>query len=503
MVMPIVQAQSKISYYISVKGEDTNPGTKAKPFKTIDKLNSIHLKPGSYVFLEGGSSFSGPLILNSDENGTKENPILITSYGKGTALINGNLKEAVHIKSNYIKLQNINVKGAGRKDGNTTNGIFIESANGAIIEKVMTEGFQKSGVELNNCTNSQILKVFAKDNGFCGIYVSGSRDKSKHILIRDCKAENNAGDPTNLTNHSGNGILVGCSDSVLIDHCTATNNGWDMPRKGNGPVGIWAYESDHTIIQYCIAYGNKTQQGASDGGGFDLDGGMTNSVIQYCLSYDNQGSGYGLFQYSGASKWVNNSVRYCISLNDGQKTSGAGGFLIWNSSIDSTDLSNGLVYNNFVYNNDVSTVRFDAQSKNSKFVFANNIFVGKDDIVSGPASGETFLGNIWWNAHGNIIKFRGYNSLADWANATGQEKLSGEIKGAQIDPKLKGPFTTNLVDPYQLNSLTGLQLRNDSPIIDQGIDLKALYNITNAPKDFFGNPSLIGNATEPGIYELK
>ncbi|NWJ51697.1 MAG: right-handed parallel beta-helix repeat-containing protein [Bacteroidetes bacterium] len=502
-VIHFVQAQNSISYYVSVKGKDTNPGTKAKPFKTIEKINGIHLKPGSFVFLEGGASFSGTLILNSDESGTKENPILISSYGKGIAQINGNLKEAILIKSNYLTIKNINVKGAGRKDGNTTNGIFVESANGVIIEKVITEGFQKSGIELNNCRNSQILKVYAKDNGFCGICVSGTRAKSRNILIKDCKADNNAGDPTNLTNHSGNGILVGCSDSVLIDHCTATNNGWDMPRKGNGPVGIWAYESDHVIIQYCIAYGNKTQEGASDGGGFDLDGGMTNSMIQYCLSYDNQGSGYGLFQYWGASKWVNNAVRYCISVNDGQKTSGAAGFLIWNSSTDSTDLSKGQVYNNFVYNDVVPAVRFDAQSKNSKFIFSNNIFIGKDEVVSGPTSGETFLGNIWWNVKGNTIKFRGYDNLADWANATGQEKLEGKIRGAQIDPLLKGPFITHIIDPYQLNSLAGFKLQNDSPVIDLGIDIKALYNIVNAPNDFYGNPSLIGSATEPGIHELK
>ena len=70
------------------------------------------------------------------------------------------------------------------------------------------------------------------------------------------------------------------SAQVLIEYCTATNNGWDMPRTGNGPVGIWAYESDSVLIQRCIAYRNKTQKGAADGGGFDFDGGMTNSIIR-------------------------------------------------------------------------------------------------------------------------------------------------------------------------------------------------------------------------------
>jgi hypothetical protein len=151
------------------------------------------------------------------------------------------------------------------------------------------EGFQKSGVDLYNCRNSEVRNVIAYGNGFCGINVMGShQDSSGNILIINCKAENNAGDPTILDNHSGNGILVGVSDSVIIDHCTATNNGWDMPRQGNGPVGIWTWMSDHVTIQYCISYRNKTSKGGKDGGGFDLDGGVTNSLIQYCLSYENE-----------------------------------------------------------------------------------------------------------------------------------------------------------------------------------------------------------------------
>ena len=94
---------------------------------------------------------------------------------------------------------------------------------------------------------------------------------------------NNPGDPTNLTNHSGNGIVVGHCTNVLIDHCMATNNGWDMPRIGNGPVGIWCYEADSVVIQHCLSYRNKTSVGGADGGGFDFDGGVTNSIIQYCL----------------------------------------------------------------------------------------------------------------------------------------------------------------------------------------------------------------------------
>ena len=161
--------------------------------------------------------------------------------------------------------------------------------------------------------------MYAADNG-AAVSVPVPEWKKKdcsNIRISYCKAENNAGDPTNFTNHSGNGIMVGHCKNVTIEYCTATNNGWDMPRKGNGPVGIWCFEADSVIIQHCISYKNKTSPGSADGGGFDMDGGVTNSIIQYCLSYENEGSAFGIFQYDGAGKWNNNTIRYCISENDG------------------------------------------------------------------------------------------------------------------------------------------------------------------------------------------
>jgi hypothetical protein len=233
------------------------------------------LDPGDRIFLRGKELFPGTLSLTI--NGTNDKPVLITSYENenGNAVIDGGNKEAIILHGNHFQLKDINVKGSGRKTGNTTNGITLSGAGDGVVENIKTEGFQKSGIELNSCKNISLKNVYAVDNGLCGIYITGSKeDRAKNILVKDCKAENNPGDPTMLENHSGNGILAGWSDSVVIDHCVATNNGWDMPRIGNGPVGIWAYESNAVTIQYCISYRNKTSKGGKDGGGFDLDGGV-------------------------------------------------------------------------------------------------------------------------------------------------------------------------------------------------------------------------------------
>lgn len=492
------------AYYVNSRtGDDRAPGTISKPVKTIGEINKrITEAPGS-IYFAGGQVFEGNLVLNNIK-APESVPLKICSYGEGKAQINGGDMEAVRIiKCGNIYIQDLDLNGNGRKNGSTTNGLSLSGSDNCVIENIFAEGFQKSGIDLYNCRDTKILKTLAAGNGFSGINVMGSsQDSSKGILIRDCKAENNAGDPTNLNNHSGNGILIGVSDSVVIDHCTATNNGWDMPRQGNGPVGIWAWMSDHVTIQYCISYRNRTSKGGKDGGGFDLDGGMTNSLIQYCLSYENEGAGYGLFQYPGAADWSDNVIRYCISINDATTTEGSGSFFIWNGSDSRKQLSNCYIYNNVAYNTVSPVVSFENASDHENFIFENNIFICKGQVISGRNNGSRFMGNVWWSSEGKI-NFGKFGYLKDWAKESGQETENGKILGCQADPHLPGPFLTEITDPYKLNDLRGYILKTDSPLKDKGLKIKSLFGFDPPQIDFFGNPVPQGSAPEPGIYEMR
>ena len=42
--------------------------------------------------------------------------------------------------------------------------------------------------------------------------------------------------------------------------------------------------------QYCFSHDNKTSPEGLDGGGFDFDGGITNSLMQYNLAMNNEGA---------------------------------------------------------------------------------------------------------------------------------------------------------------------------------------------------------------------
>src|SRR5205085_2698161 len=103
--------------------------------------------------------------------------------------------------------KNINAKGLGRKDGNTTSGVLISDARNAVIDHVRAEGFQKSGIRILRSSTVKVRNAEAINNGSIGIDI----DSSKNCIVIDSKANDNPGDPTNLTNHSGNGILVGNS----------------------------------------------------------------------------------------------------------------------------------------------------------------------------------------------------------------------------------------------------------------------------------------------------
>ncbi len=74
-------------YYVNTSGSDTNPGTQALPWQTINNVNSTTFGPGDEILFQGGQTFTGPLIFTATSVGTTANPIVVSSYGTGLATI--------------------------------------------------------------------------------------------------------------------------------------------------------------------------------------------------------------------------------------------------------------------------------------------------------------------------------------------------------------------------------------------------------------------------------
>jgi hypothetical protein len=477
---------SASDYYVSPTGDDSNPGTRDQPWRSIEKVNATDFEPGDSLRFQGGRRFPGTIVLAPDDD-----LILVTSYGEGPAIIDGaNGSGLTASGCTDLTLKNLVFVGSGRKAGNTADGVVLVDSQGLTIDQIDVSGFRGSGLQLDGVHVAKISHVHAHENGFAGISV-GYDQRSIHIRIERCVAENNPGDPSNRTNHSGNGIVVANTDDVLIQHCQAFNNGWDMPRKGNGPVGIWVWDVDRAIIQCCISHDNKSP--GDDGGGFDLDGGATNSILQYNLSYHNDGPGYFLCQFPGARDFKNNIVRYNISHNDGVKNNRRSGIDVFSAGPNASDCQ---VYNNTVYNSHGPAVGFGGMPI-SNVLFRNNIFICSGDVIGGDAQRGRFENNIYWSADGKTLTFDGRATLSDWANATGQEKAGDTILGQYIDPKIVAATAPLPTDPAKCADLAAYRLQADSPCLKAGTPVK-----NNGGRDFWGNTLRVRERPAVGACEI-
>jgi hypothetical protein len=467
------------TYYVDArKGDDANAGTsEAKAWKTLAKANAAAFGPGDKLLLAAGQTFTGPLKLDKDDRGSKGQPVVIASFGNGRATIDGGKGNGIELAgSEYVTVRELDLIGRGRKEGNDKDGIKLWRTVGVALDGLDVSGFRLAGVAAGGDTDTRITRVNAHDNGFAGISVTGwDKDRTRNIYIGHCIASANPGDPQNKDNHSGNGIVVGGLDVGLVEYCEAFNNGWDMPRKGNGPVGIWGWGCDRLVIQFCISHDNKTQKGASDGGGFDFDGGVTNSILQYNLSYNNHGAGYLLCQYPGASRWKNNICRYNVSVNDGL-TNHDSGINFWAGG---PEISDALICHNVVVNGKHAV---GSTHDIAGLVFRNNIFISDGESISGPLKQARFENNLYWPRKAGTVF--GGKKLEDWAKETGQETIAGKLAALFGDPKLVMPekLTDLPTKPEDLAKMRFFRPEAGSPCIGAGLIVP-----DGGGRDLFGN----------------
>ncbi len=495
----ISSASSGTDFYVSPTGDDVATGGRDRPWKTIERVNRATLKPGDRVLFEGGKTFAGTILLDRADSGSAEKKVVIGSYGEGQATIDGGNGRALNAEGcDNLLIRGLKFVGSGRKTGNTESGLYLSHASTIDVDDVEVTGFRSAGIRINGAQGARITRVHAYENGFAGITSDG--DLSHNLYVGYCLAENNPGDPSIQENHSGNGIVIGKTQGAVIEHCEARYNGWDMPRKGNGPVGIWTWAADNVTIQFCISHHNRST--GTDGGGFDFDGGVTNSVLQYNYSHDNHGSGYLICQYEGAAPFRNNIVRYNISQDDGLTNHNAG-IYVWvgGSGMESTD-----VYNNTIFNSKGAAVGFGGDPRYAKpkprMTFRNNILVSGEAQIEGGANNGRFEGNLYWAMGDGGFLVDGYKSFEAWVKATRQETIGGIVVGHYTDPLLRKNGTGLLTDPEQLPNLPEYQILQGSPAIDSGLDLRALYKMDPGKRDFYGNSIPWGGKFDIGAHEF-
>lgn len=504
------------TYYVSATGNDAASGTSSKKaWRTIAKVNGIPLKAGDRVLFEGGGAFEGSIwVRGTVAQGTAAQPIIFSSYGTGRARISSGTTYGFYAENTAgIEVHNLEFIGSGRLT-NTNSGVIFHldrpdtHLQHVVLNNLSVQGYRDRGISIGSANGNsgydqvRITRCVMSANGEAGL---GSYAQAlaahRNWYVGSCQAYDNTGRADVTTTHTGSGIVLSGVDSALVERCEAHHNGALNANPNGGPVGIWGWNCNNLVIQHCESHHNQTGT-TRDGGGFDLDGGCTNSVLQYNYSHDNDGPGYLLAQYPEAPPLHDVTIRYNISENDGRRH-GQGALMLWSSG------ANGGIQRAFIHNNTVylsppadgsQPKALDINSEGiSDVVLRNNVLQtigGLPLVTSATTQGVVLQGNAYWSSGQELQLVWGlarYNSLAAWRAATGQEQIGTRITGIEADPQLPQPSTggtqTTSSLEQRLTSLTTYQLSPSSSLGSAGLDLLSEFNLDPGPHDFFGNPT--------------
>ena len=279
--------------YVSPSGSDSNPGTAALPWQTLQKAaNSVN--PGDTVTVRAGDYVGFDLR----RDGTSSAPIVFQA-DPGVNIV--------------------------QRNATTADGINLEGADYITIDGFTVNGMPRAGIRSVTNQHVTIRNNHADANGYWGIFTGFSDD----LLIEN-----------NVTSHSVNqhGIYVSNSgDRPVIRGNTSWGNAGagihmngDISQGGDGIISS-------ALVENNVIYDN----GRLGGSGINCDG-VQNSRIQNNLIYNNHASGISLYRIDGGGSSTSNVVvnNTVVQASDGR----------WALNIQNASTSN-LVLNNVLYNN--------------------------------------------------------------------------------------------------------------------------------------------------------
>jgi hypothetical protein len=539
-------AEAGRSFYINSYGRDDLSGTSPKEaWRTIDRANRHAFEPGDLLFLAGGETFVGNLVLAASDAGTPERPIIVGTYGWGRATIKAGLGTAVLVQdAGGVEVRDLVCEGAGASKNHGCGVAFVNTRPGNVrlkyvrISNVIARGF---GCDIKAPVN--------KTGGFqppagCGIFVGGDAvDKSKsgfediliegcdlyenefygalvtgcwderasrysngRLVVTGCRFYGNTGDPDYRRKHSGSGILVEDTEDGLVERCTAWENGSLCNQSPGGPCGIWTAGSRRITIQHCESFRNRTGN-APDGDGFDLDGGSIECVLQYNYSHDNDGAGILVYTYPYAPLADRgNIVRYNVCENDAVKLGDYGAIHVGN---DGHGMSGVEVYNNTLISGRNARSVVSLHGKDVGVAFRNNLILGQPGCplvtIDHGSPAIIFQGNLYW-ARGGPFKTAGpqrCDTIEAWRKA-GKEMMGAKPVGIFADPHLDLAGSRGRDgDLSRLATMTCFGPLAGSPAIDAGINLHKHLKIDPGGRDFLGTEMPEGNAPNVGAVERR
>src|SRR5215471_612268 len=255
------------TFFVATSGNDSNPGTSAKPWLTLQHgVDAIG--PGDTILVESGT-YAGCRIGNS---GQATAVCTLMADTGATVLINAAGPDNRHNSNIEVELFGGTVSYwviSGFESANSLNdGIDLRGTAFITIENCFTTGSRLTGIFLAFCDNTLIQNNETSFNNEHGIYDSNS---SSNTTIRANRSHDN----------KNSGIHM---------------NGDNSQQPGDGLI-------TNALVEKNIIYNN----GTGGGSGINCDG-VTGSTFRNNLLYNNLASGISLYAIDGAQGSSNDLI---------------------------------------------------------------------------------------------------------------------------------------------------------------------------------------------------
>ncbi|MGI4842473.1 MAG: choice-of-anchor Q domain-containing protein [Janthinobacterium lividum] len=322
-------ATSSYHLYVATTGSDSNPGTQARPFKTINKAASVakasttvHVAPGTY----NGN-------VSTKLSGTSSAPIRFVSDTKWGARIVGSGSEVMWLNNgSYVEINGFDISGPGRL-GIQNMGSNTLVTNNRVHHITVSGGCTGSGgagIVNASYTSSagDIIGNVVHDigkpggcNGVQGIYSSNKGSKIMNNIVYRASAYGihlwHAATDSTIANNTvfangsssmGGGIVTGVGDkpgNIQLKNTMVVNNiVYKNPRQG---IAQYCYSG-----QSCIGSGNVTANNLVYGNGSAISlrvGSATGTVNAEPKFVSYNPTGTGDYRLQSTSPAVNKGTK--------------------------------------------------------------------------------------------------------------------------------------------------------------------------------------------------
>ncbi|GMX66785.1 right-handed parallel beta-helix repeat-containing protein [Paenibacillus elgii] len=475
-------------YYISPSGSDSNAGTIASPWKTLQHAADVAV-PGSTVYVRGGVYNQKLKITRSGS--AEQGAITFTNYASEVPVIDGT-GLAVSGSEGIVDLTDANYI--------TIKGFEIQNYTTA-INGVMPVGIYVHGSGSNiTLSNNKVhdIKNTATPKG------SDLSGREAHgIAVYGTKTPDSINNITIDSNELYN-LVLGSSESLVVngnvDTFKITNNvihdndniGIDVIGFEGKSPNVANDQARNGLIKgnqvYNITSSNNPsyEKGSTKAGGIYVDGGK-DSVIEQNYSYNND-IGIEIASEHAGKSTSNITIRSNMIYKNRLTGIAMGGYDTKRGSTVNCKIVNNTLYKNDTLGggNGQLYVQYDTQNN----VIKNNIMV--------TDSSNVLVYNEYTKNTGNIVDYNLYFAPTGNANASWTWKNNEYTGFSPYKTGTGNDAHSIFVDPKFVNiSLNDFHLQPTSPAIDAGSTDNAIIG----EYDLDGKGRVQGTAVNIGAYE--